>query len=69
VFEVKSGVIYMAKLLGIPETVWLAAETKAIEEVIYLYGKTFHLEKWTKGTNCRWVFLSLRLDLRQVFRN
>jgi hypothetical protein len=42
VFEVKSGVLCMPKPVGIPETVWLTAETKSMEEVIHLYGNTFH---------------------------
>jgi hypothetical protein len=32
----------MPKPVCVPETVWLTAETKAMEEGIHFYGKTFH---------------------------
>jgi hypothetical protein len=47
VFEVKSGI--HEKPSGVPETVWLTAETKAMEEIITLYGKTFHFWEVDKG--------------------
>lgn len=49
VYEVKSGMLFMPKPSGIPETVWLTAETKAMEEIITLYGKTFHFWEVDKG--------------------
>jgi Protein of unknown function (DUF1264) len=49
VFKVKSGVLCMPKPVGIPETVWLTAETKSMEEVIRLYGNTFHFWEVDKG--------------------
>lgn len=42
VYEVKSGMLFMPKPSLVPETVWLTAETKAMEEIVTLYGKTFH---------------------------
>jgi hypothetical protein len=43
-FEVKSGMLIMPKPSTslLPETVWEKAETKEMEEVATLYGKTFH---------------------------
>jgi hypothetical protein len=49
VYEVKSGMLFMPKPSAIPETVWLTAETKAMEEIITLYGKTFHFWEVDKG--------------------
>jgi len=49
VYEVKSGMLFMPKPLGVPETVWLTAETKAMEEIMTLYGKTFHFWEIDKG--------------------
>ncbi|KAF9478771.1 DUF1264-domain-containing protein [Pholiota conissans] len=43
VFEVKSGILIMPKPSLIPEAVWeLIAETREMEEIIQLYGKTYH---------------------------
>lgn len=49
VYEVKSGMLFMPKPYAVPETVWLTAETKAMEEIITLYGKTFHFWEIDKG--------------------
>jgi hypothetical protein len=49
VYEVKSGMLFMPKPSSVPETVWLTAETKAMEEIITLYGKTFHFWEVDKG--------------------
>jgi Protein of unknown function (DUF1264) len=49
VYEVKSGMLFMPKPTGVPEIVWLTAETKAMEEIITLYGKTFHFWETDKG--------------------
>ena len=49
VYEPKSGMLFMLKPSGVPETVWLTAETKAMEEIITLYGKTFHFWEVDNG--------------------
>jgi hypothetical protein len=49
VYEVKSGMLFMPKPALVPETVWLTAETKAMEEIISFYGKTFHFWEVDKG--------------------
>jgi hypothetical protein len=41
--------LFMPKPSAVPETVWLTAETKAMEEIITLYGKTFHFWEVDKG--------------------
>ena len=43
VYEVKSGMLFMPKPSGVPESAWLVGETKAMEELISWYGKTYHL--------------------------
>ncbi|EAU81723.1 DUF1264 domain-containing protein [Coprinopsis cinerea okayama7 len=54
VFEVKSGMLIMPSPLKtsgmpIPETVWEKAENAEMEEVIGLYGKTFHFWQVDRG--------------------
>lgn len=39
----------MPKPAGIPEAVWETAETKEMESVIQLYGKTYHLWQVDRG--------------------
>jgi hypothetical protein len=46
-FEVKSGMLVMPSKL--PNAVWEKAETKEMEEVATLYGKTFHFWEVDKG--------------------
>jgi len=48
-FEVKSGMLIMPAPAGVPQTVWEAAETKALEDVVGLYGKTYHLWQVDRG--------------------
>ncbi|KAG5930439.1 hypothetical protein E4U42_001362 [Claviceps africana] len=48
VYEVKSGMLVMPNRV-VPESVWEAAETKEMEEVIKLYGKTYHLWQTDRG--------------------
>jgi hypothetical protein len=53
VFEVKSGQLVMPKPAGslMPTKLWEIAETKEMEEVVNLYGKTWHMwQVW-------WFFL------------
>lgn len=52
VFEVKSGMLIMPKppsAVLMPDAVWDAAETKEMEQVIGLYGKTYHLWQVDRG--------------------
>ena len=42
VFEVKSGMLIMPGPDVLPTTAWELAETKEMEDVIGLYGKTYH---------------------------
>lgn len=41
-FEVKSGMLILPKPEGYTNEGWEAAELKAMEEIIHLYGKTWH---------------------------
>ncbi|KAG0635732.1 hypothetical protein HOY80DRAFT_1011687 [Tuber brumale] len=49
VFEVKGGVLVMPKPPLIPEAVWEKAETAEMEELVKLYGKTYHLWQVDRG--------------------
>ncbi|KAG6989752.1 hypothetical protein G7Y79_00065g094630 [Physcia stellaris] len=49
VFEVKSGMLIMPGPDGLPTGVWEAAETKEMEQVIGLYGKTYHFWQVDRG--------------------
>ena len=40
VFEVKSGMLIMPNSSMVPEAAWEQAETKEMEDVVGLYGKT-----------------------------
>ncbi|OAA35802.1 DUF1264 domain protein [Metarhizium rileyi] len=48
VYEVKSGMLVMPNRL-VPQTLWDAAETKEMEEIVTLYGKTYHLWQTDRG--------------------
>lgn len=50
VYEVKSGMLVMPNRM-VPQTLWDAAEKKEMEEVITLYGKTYHMWQTDKGDN------------------
>lgn len=41
-FEVKSGMLILPKPEGYTHEQWEAGELKAMEEIIHLYGKTWH---------------------------
>ena len=49
VFEVKSGMLIMPGPSALPTDAWELAETKEMEEVIGLYGKTYHLWQTDRG--------------------
>ncbi|PUU78124.1 hypothetical protein B9Z19DRAFT_107702 [Tuber borchii] len=49
VFEVKGGVLIMPKPPLIPEAVWEKAETAEMQELVKLYGKTYHLWQVDRG--------------------
>ncbi|KAL7267919.1 hypothetical protein RUND412_009479 [Rhizina undulata] len=49
VFEVKSGQLIMPAPSGVPIALWEEVETKEMESVIKLYGKTYHLWQTDKG--------------------
>lgn len=49
VFEVKSGMAIMPAPAGVPQAVWELAETKEMEEIIPLYGKTYHFWQVDRG--------------------
>jgi hypothetical protein len=49
VFEVKGGVLVMPKPPLIPEALWEEAELVEMEEVVNLYGKTYHLWQVDRG--------------------
>lgn len=49
VFEVKSGMLILPGPEGLPQGVWEAAETKEMEQVVGLYGKTYHFWQVDRG--------------------
>ncbi|MCJ1433266.1 hypothetical protein MMC27_002625 [Xylographa pallens] len=49
VFEVKSGMLIMPQPKLVPRAVWEKAETKEMEQVVGLYGKTYHLWQVDRG--------------------
>ncbi|KAL8979459.1 MAG: hypothetical protein Q9205_005209 [Flavoplaca limonia] len=49
VFEVKSGMLIMPGPAGVPNAGWEVAESKEMEEVIGLYGKTYHFWQVDRG--------------------
>ncbi|KAJ7855904.1 hypothetical protein B0H14DRAFT_2753806 [Mycena olivaceomarginata] len=50
VFEVKSGMLIMPGPRGVGlSSAWEAAETKEMEDVVKLYGKTYHLWQTDRG--------------------
>ncbi|KAJ2903872.1 DUF1264-domain-containing protein [Zalerion maritima] len=51
VFEVKSGMLIMPHPHGLvpPSAAWDAIETKAMEDVVHLYGKVYHLWQTDRG--------------------
>lgn len=49
VFEVKSGMLIMPGPDGLPTGVWEEAETREMEDVVGLYGKTYHFWQVDRG--------------------
>jgi len=49
VFEVKSGMLIMPGPDSLPTSVWEEAETKEMEDVVGLYGKTYHFWQVDRG--------------------
>ncbi|KAL8646258.1 MAG: hypothetical protein Q9226_006946 [Calogaya cf. arnoldii] len=49
VYEVKSGMLIMPGPAAVPTAGWEVAETKEMEEVIGLYGKTWHFWQVDRG--------------------
>ena len=49
VFEVKSGMLILPGPNGLPTGVWEEAETKEMEQVVGLYGKTYHFWQVDRG--------------------
>ncbi|KAG8530401.1 uncharacterized protein KY384_004903 [Bacidia gigantensis] len=49
VYEVKSGMLIMPGPNLVPNAAWEVAETKEMEEVIGLYGKTYHFWQVDRG--------------------
>ena len=52
VFEVKSGLLIMPQPTLVPRAVWETAETKEMQQVVGLYGKTYHLWQVDRGGRC-----------------
>lgn len=48
VFEVKSGLLIMPNQ-NVPDSIWRAAETREMEQVVELYGKAYHLWQTDRG--------------------
>ena len=49
VFEVKSGLLIMPTPAAVPTAAWEIAEQKEMEDVIDLYGKTYHFWEVDRG--------------------
>ncbi|KAI4125749.1 MAG: hypothetical protein LQ338_004113 [Usnochroma carphineum] len=49
VYEVKSGMLIMPSPPGMPNGLWEVAETKEMEDVVGLYGKTYHFWQVDRG--------------------
>ena len=49
VFEVKSGMLIMPGPEGLPTGIWEEAETREMEDVVGLYGKTYHFWQIDRG--------------------
>ncbi|KAL9060412.1 MAG: hypothetical protein Q9206_001032 [Seirophora lacunosa] len=49
VYEVKSGMLIMPSPAGMPNAAWELAETKEMEDVVGLYGKTYHFWQVDRG--------------------
>ena len=49
VFEVKSGMLILPGPNGLPTGIWEEAETKEMEQVVGLYGKTYHFWQVDRG--------------------
>jgi hypothetical protein len=49
VYEVKSGMLIMPTPSALPNSAWEIAETKEMEDVISLYGKTYHFWQVDRG--------------------
>ena len=49
VLEVKSGMLIMPGPRGVPTDVWEVAETKEMEDIVGLYGKTYHFWQVDRG--------------------
>ena len=49
VYEVKSGMLILPGPNGLPTDAWEAAETKEMEDVVGLYGKTYHFWQTDRG--------------------
>ena len=49
VFEVKSGMLIMPGPNGLPTGIWEEAETKEMEDVVGIYGKTYHFWQVDRG--------------------
>ncbi|KAL9123612.1 MAG: hypothetical protein Q9217_006972 [Psora testacea] len=49
VLEVKSGMLIMPGPNGLPTDAWEVAETKEMEDIVGLYGKTYHFWQVDRG--------------------
>ena len=49
VFEVKSGMLIMPGPSALPTKAWEVAETKEMEDIVGLYGKTYHFWQVDRG--------------------
>lgn len=49
VFEVKSGMLILPGPNGLPTGIWEEAETKEMEQVVGIYGKTYHFWQVDRG--------------------
>ncbi|RAH70260.1 OBAP family protein [Aspergillus aculeatinus CBS 121060] len=48
-FEVKSGMLVMPAPAGVPQAIWETAETAEMQDIVPLYGKTYHFWQVDRG--------------------
>lgn len=65
-FEVKSGMLILPKPAAMSSEEWEKAEIEAMNEVVGLYGKTWHFWQIDKGDKLPLGESSFRNGLRQI---
>ncbi|UZJ53997.1 hypothetical protein CBS101457_003317 [Exobasidium rhododendri] len=63
--EVQSGLLIMPKPVGLPSSVWDAAETKEMEELVNWVGKTYHFWQVDRGDELPYGAPQLMMSVTQ----